>query len=94
MGNLANGHRNRQLEREHKARCRAANLPCHLCRQPIDYDAPPNHPRAFESDHVKPVATHPHLAYVMSNLAPSCRACNRSRGTKPLSTEPWVVADW
>ena len=94
MSQLANGHRNRQLKREHKARCRAANLPCAHCRDPIDYDAAPNTPRSFESDHRLPVSTHPHLAYEPSNLIASCCRCNRSRNNRPLPTGPWVVADW
>ena len=94
MSQLINGHRNRQLKREHKARCRAANLPCHICQQPIQYDAPPNHPRSFESDHIRPVKTHPHLAYVLANLAPACCRCNRAKGAAPLPVEPWIPANW
>ena len=95
MTNLRNGHRNQQLKREHKARCRAVNAPCHLCRQPIDYAAPANTSRAFESDHIISVKARPDLAYVISNLAPSCHACNRAKGSRPTpSSGDWVAADW
>ena len=92
--NMANGHRERRVKREHRARCRAVKAPCTHCRSPIDYDAPPNHPSSFESDHRIPVVTRPDLAYEPSNLIPSCSRCNRSRGNRPLPTTPWVVADW
>ncbi|MBJ7401597.1 HNH endonuclease signature motif containing protein [Mycolicibacterium sp.] len=94
VSNLKNGHRERRLKSEFKSRCRAANLPCWLCRQPISYDAPAGSSRSFEADHIKPVSTHPHLGYVMSNLAPSCCACNRSRGSRPVPVGEWIVADW
>ena len=94
MSNLKNGHRERQLKREHRARCRAINAPCSHCREAIDYDAPPNHPRSFESDHIKPVATHPQLAYLASNLQASCSRCNRSRQSRPMPEGEWVRADW
>jgi len=94
VSNLKNGHRERQLKRQHRQQCRSANAPCWICRQPIDYSAAAGSRRSFESDHIKPVSTHPHLGYVMTNLAPSCCACNRSRGSRPVLPDAWVVADW
>ena len=94
MSQLANGHRGRRVQREHKARCRAAKAPCFHCGQPIDYTAPPGHPDSFESDHRLPASTHPSLAYEPSNRIASCCRCNRSRGNRPLPTEPWIPANW
>ena len=94
MSNLKNGHRERQMKREHKARCRAVSAPCHLCNQPIRYDAPARHPEAFESDHRYPVKTHPQHAYDINLLLPSHSKCNRSRGANALPTGDWVAADW
>jgi len=98
VSNLRNGHRDRKLKREHRARCRAANAPCWLCGQPIDYAAPPGTPDSFESDHRIPVSIRPDLAYLPSNLMPSHAGCNRSRGANPVESTtaggPWVRADW
>lgn len=94
MSNLNNGHRERRLKSEFKSRCRAANLPCWLCHQAVDYSAPAGSSRSFEADHIKPVSTHPQLAYVMTNLAPSCCGCNRSKGSRPVLPGEWVVANW
>ena len=94
MTNLGNGHRNRQLKREHRARCQAANLPCVHCQRPINYGAPANHPDSFESDHIISVKARPDLAYVATNLQPSCCRCNRSRKDSPMPTGRWVQATW
>ena len=97
MSNLRNGHRDRALKREHRARCRSANAPCALCNQAIDYALPAGHREAFQSDHRIPVKARPDLAYLISNLQPSHASCNASRGTRPMMPEPhaeWVVADF
>jgi 5-methylcytosine-specific restriction endonuclease McrA len=92
----------RKNRAQFKARCRARGAPCHICHGelgPIDYDAEPQTSKAFELDHIKPVATHPHLYYVEANWAASHSACNRSRQKKELSTPPkeqkrWVKPSW
>jgi 5-methylcytosine-specific restriction endonuclease McrA len=58
------------------------NLVCWICKEPIDYDAPANHPNAFEADHVIPRSKDMTLAEERANLAPSHCRCNRSRGNK------------
>ena len=45
--------------------------------------------RGLECDHVKPVRTHPHLSYVLSNLQILCGRCHARKtrlevGHKPL----------
>lgn len=67
--------------------------PCWICTQPIDYDAPPNHPDSFEPDHYYPVSTHPHLANDPANLRASHSKCNRSRGNKPPEQGIWLQAE-
>lgn len=93
--------------RDWKKACRyrdaSVRARCHRCKQAIDYSIPPNdsrkrpyNPDAYEPDHIKPVATHPHLSTTLSNGAPCHARCNRSRQDKPLD-EPgsWVMAeDW
>lgn len=98
MSNLKNGHRDRRLKQEHRRRCRAANLPCALCGDPIDYSLPPTSPHAFQSDHRIPVSVRPDLGYHASLLQPSHASCNRSRGASPIGTTTtgghWVRAEW
>jgi hypothetical protein len=95
MSNLNNGHRERKLKREFRAQCQAANRTCHICRQSIDYAAPPQTPNAFEPDHLYPVSVRPDLAYDVTFWRPSHCSCNRSRQAAPPAAEgEWVRADW
>ena len=72
-------------------RDRAANAPCWICGQPIDYRAKVNphtgeyNPMAWEPDHYLPRAEYPELTYDLSNIRPSHAGCNRSRGHLPRS---------
>lgn len=52
---------------------------CWLCRQPIDYDLPSEHPESFSADHILPASTHPHLALIYSNLDAAHLDCNKRR---------------
>lgn len=54
---------------------------CWICGGRIDYAAPSGTPDAWEPDHFLPVSTHPELAEEITNLRPSHRSCNLSRGT-------------
>lgn len=68
---------------------------CAHCGQPIDYDAPKDSPSAFEADHHKPLHTHPQLAFTRSNLRPSHKSCNGSKGAKaPTPQGAWVPANF
>ncbi|AIT60158.1 HNH endonuclease [Corynebacterium doosanense] len=69
----------KRLKREYTAACREAGLVCWLCWQPIDYEAAPQTPDAFEPDHFHPRKTHPELSIDPANLRPSHCSCNRSR---------------
>lgn len=60
-------------------RDRAANAPCWICGQPIDYRAPAGTPDAWEPDHVRDVRSRPDLALDPGNVMPSHSSCNRSR---------------
>ena len=61
---------------------RARRLPCWLCGQPIDYEAPFDDPNAFTADHVQPLSLHPDLAEDPTNLRAAHRRCNGSRGNR------------
>lgn len=85
----------KQASREHVNDDGSTGAHCWRCKQPIDYDARPNTPSAFEADHRHPLITHPHLAFIWSNLRPCHCSCNRSRGAQVVIDEgEWIQADW
>jgi 5-methylcytosine-specific restriction endonuclease McrA len=62
-----------------KARGRAANTPCCICRQPIDYTLE----RTEDScsvQHIRSRKHYPHLTWDPSNWAPAHLGCNKSAG--------------
>ena len=65
--------------KQHKATSQAANAPCAICGQPIDYQAPAGTPNAYELDHIQPRSTHPELTYDPDNYQPTHTNCNRSK---------------
>ncbi|MFI2568905.1 HNH endonuclease [Cellulosimicrobium funkei] len=65
-----------------KADQRAKRLPCWLCGQDIDYDAPHDDPESFSYDHAKPWATHPELRLDPGNGRSAHLRCNKARGTR------------
>lgn len=84
-----------------KGVARQNNTPCWLCNGkygPIDWNAPPQTPKAFELDHAQPLSTHPELAYEPTNFRASHSLCNRKRGNThiPTTTRPttWIKAIW
>lgn len=64
-----------------KAKGRAANAPCCLCHQSIDYDLDGNHPDGCTVQHLMPKSKYPELTWVPSNWGPAHRACNLGAGT-------------
>lgn len=61
-----------------RARLRREANPCHLCGNPIDYDAHHLDPRSFQVDHLWQVANGG-PEYDDTNCASSHRGCNRAR---------------
>lgn len=94
MSNLSNGNAERKVKSELKARWKLQNARCIYCHQEIDYRAPKNHPRACEAAHLKPVKTHPHLAYEPTNFGPSHSSCNRSAGDEEFTPQQRTRAHW
>lgn len=77
------------------ANLRAAGGPCFICGQPIDYRLPWDDPNAFTVEHIKPRATHPHLAEDPANCAPAHARCNKGRQTKPYAPSLGALSsDW
>ncbi len=66
-----------------RAQLAEGHPPCWLCGQPINYDAAPYAPDAYECDHVIPVSVAPHLAFDLTNLRAAHHRCNRSRSASP-----------
>lgn len=81
----------RRMRRRCFERDRAADAPCWICGQPIDYSLPPSSaPSAYEPDHWRDVSRHPELALCPENVRPSHMSCNRARG-KRAGTSPLGV---
>jgi 5-methylcytosine-specific restriction endonuclease McrA len=85
----------KELSQRFKAYSKSRKLPCWLHEYglcvfhgaPIDYSAAPMAPMGFETDHIKPRVTHPHLMMMWENLAASHSKCNRTRGATPVALE-------
>lgn len=69
-----------QRDRNRKAIARG-RPPCHLCGEPIDYEAHHLEPLAFQIDHIIPRNKGGNDE--LENLAPAHRKCNRDKGDGP-----------
>lgn len=61
---------------------RSLELPCWLCRQPIDYGLRYPHPRSFSADHYLPRAHAAADSDETTGLMPAHLECNQSRGDR------------
>jgi hypothetical protein len=59
---------------------KAAGEPCWICRQPIEWDAPPRSPKSFSADHLEPIARGGQVIPALSGVAPAHYGCNSRRG--------------
>ncbi|AHB79636.1 HNH endonuclease [Mycobacterium phage Validus] len=53
---------------------------CAVCGDPIDYDAPHDHPLSFQVDHITPLARGG--TDTLDNTQPVHRKCNRDKSDK------------
>ncbi len=60
---------------------------CWICRELVDFTLPPRTRWSKSVDHVKPVATHPHLVLVRANLRLAHVGCNSRKRDRPM--EPY-----
>ena len=68
---------------------------CWICLELVDFTQPPRTRLSRSVDHVKPVATHPHLALVRSNLRLAHVGCNSSKSARGDVTPPYEPSrDW
>ena len=58
--------------------------PCMRCGQPIDYDAAPGEPNAFNAGHIRPWSTHPELREDPANYQAEHETCNKSAGNRDV----------
>lgn len=99
----------RALKRKHKAHSKIHNAPCWLhaygmCLYhgaPIDYDAIPGTPTAYEADHKQTRKARPDLWLIWNNIGASHVRCNRARQDthidilKPVAAQDnWVRPKW
>ena len=64
-------------------RDKAADAPCAICHQPIDYSLRPSScGMAYEPDHIHDVRRHPELADCLDNTQAAHTSCNRSKKDK------------
>lgn len=82
----------RTLRASFRAECAAADEPCWICRQPIDYSivnpvGEKQNTEAWEPDHLYPRSTHPHLMMDRANLRASHMGCNRARGKEMVDDD-------
>lgn len=66
-----------------KRLAQANDTPCHLCSQPINFNAAYPDPYSFTADHVEAVAAGGDL---LGELRPAHARCNTRRGKKDLAT--------
>lgn len=91
---------NGSFRRKVRARMRAENAPCHICRGrlgPIRYDEPSDaqHPLSFVVDEVRPVSRWREFGYESAvaachdpeNLAPAHYVCNAAKSDKVFAFE-------
>lgn len=74
---------------------RAADAPCWICGQPIDYDLPAGHPFSHTLDHIKDVARYPELHDDPANWAHAHHGCNSRRANEDAgNVRINVLPDW
>ncbi len=56
--------------------------PCMRCGQPIDYDAPDNHPNSFDLGHIHSWRDYPELREDPANMQQEHAGCGRAAGTR------------
>lgn len=70
--------RNTTKRDRHRRRVAQGHPPCHLCGEPIDYEAHHLEPLSFQIDHIIPL--NKGGTDDLDNLAASHRKCNRDKG--------------
>ncbi|NKS42290.1 HNH endonuclease [Rhodococcus hoagii] len=77
---MATGRRNTTTRDRHRRIIARDQPPCHICGDPIDYNAGHLDPLSFQIDHITPIARGGEDT--LDNLAASHRGCNRDKGDR------------
>ncbi|WP_205858692.1 HNH endonuclease [Plantibacter sp. M259] len=75
--------RNTSKQNRFRARIKAARPACHICGDPIDWDADYLDPMSFVIDHVIPI--HRGGADALSNIAAAHRLCNSKKRARLIA---------
>lgn len=81
INEIRHSHAYKQGRASFRAECSAANKPCWICGDEIDYRLKEPHPYSWNLDHIKAVQDHPELIMERNNWSASHRDCNVRRGT-------------
>lgn len=81
--------RNTTTRDKHRKAIAQHHPPCHVCGDPIDYQAHHLDPHAFTIDHINPLDLGGEDA--LDNLAAAHRKCNRDKSNKPPTWRPGVT---
>lgn len=103
MSNYNPRHANGNLRRKHRARFRAMDAPCGICRGrlgPIDYTAPSDsaHPLSFVIDEIHPVSRWREFGYDSpeaaaqdwNNLQAAHYICNQKKSNRAPEDRPRI----
>lgn len=94
MSNLSNRSLEKRVKDPLRYKWRQQNARCRYCRQPINYDAPRNHPESLEVCHKYSVKTHPQHAYDPTLMFPGHSKCNRRAQAETFEEKSWTPANW
>lgn len=82
-----------KLRSQFRRDCELRQLPCGICKQPIDYALQHPHPGSFQADHIQPVRDRPEIFYRLDNLQPAHKACNEARHADAID-RTWTRPAW
>ena len=85
--------RSTTLRGRHRRIIAADQPPCHICGDPIDYQAHHLHPSSFTIDHITP--RNRGGSDTLDNIGPAHRKCNRDKSDKVAAGVAFVTErDW
>ena len=74
---MINGRHNKHIRDRHRKLIARDEPPCHICGEPIDYQAHYLHPSSYTIDHITPIVKGG--PDTLDNLAAAHRSCNRAK---------------
>ena len=83
----------RKIRATHRANAAAANQPCAICGEKIDYSLQYPHQRAYTVEHIKALE-HGGSLTDWNNLAPAHWVCNVGQGTAIAQSKLTTSRQW